>query len=85
MLSFLFRYTAYMMLGISAGGMIAGEFAIVEGLLGVLFAVVIIGGLGKLFGIIFGSYNLKFIDTRMKLYLSYLAMFLVGFLAFFGA
>ena len=85
MLSLIFRYSACMLLGLSIGGVAAGKFALGETLISMAVVVVVIGGLSKVFGLVFGSKELKWANTKEKKILTYLIAFAVGFAAVFAA
>ena len=84
MLALIFRYAACMMLGLCIGGIVAGEFALGDTLVSMALVVVVIGGLSKVFGRMFGSKELKWADAKEKKILTYLIAFAIGFAAFFG-
>jgi hypothetical protein len=77
MISLLFRYGALMMLGITAGGILTGQFPLVESLPGIAFVVVVIGGLSRLCRMCFGEAYPRFLDTRKKRLIADLGVFLV--------
>ena len=80
----IFRYGMLLMLGMTAGGLVTGQYALSEVLFSTAFIVIAIGGLSKLFEMMFGIPYPKFLDNKKKQKLGDLAVFLVGLLAGFG-
>lgn len=79
-----FRYGMLLMLGITAGGVVTGQFALSEVLFSTAFIVIVIGGLSKLIEMMCGIQYPKFLPTKKKQKLGDLAVFLIGLLAGFG-
>lgn len=84
MFALFFRYGTLLILGISAGGLLSGQFGIGEMLIGLIFTVVIIGGLAKLIEKFFGIKYPAFLNTKTKRRLGDLVVFLLGVLALLG-
>lgn len=82
--SLIFRYGMLMMLGMCVGGVVTGQFLLSETLFSVAFIVIVIGGMSKLFEMMFGIPYPKFLDNKKKQKLGDLAVFLIGLLAGFG-
>ena len=85
MLALLFRYGTLLILGITLGGILGGMTSLGESLIGLVFTVLVIGGLAKLIEKFFGIKYPKFLNTPTKRRLGDMAAFLLGVAAFLGA
>ena len=84
MLALIFRYGMLLMLGMSAGGILSGQFAVGETLIGIAFIVIVVGGLAMLIKKHFGIVYPKFLNTKTKQKIADLVVFLLGVMALFG-
>lgn len=84
MLALMFRYGMLLMLGMSAGGILSGQFAFGETLIGIAFIVLVVGGLAMLIKKYFGIAYPKFLNTKTKQRIADLVVFLLGIMVLFG-
>ena len=80
-LATIFQYTALSMIGMCAGGICSGIFSIGDTLIGLAFAVLVIGGFAKVFSMVLGVQVIRYIDTKQKKRIAGLLAFAAGFLA----